>query len=395
MNVWLSVHGRFHAFSLASELRARGALAGLATTYPAFMVRKHLQGADVLRTAPWLEAVRRVAARLPLNRAHTDLWIAEAFGRFAAAQLPVEADIFVGWSGASLEAIPGAQARGMRVIIERGSSHITSQTAVLADEYARFGIRHAPTHPQLIERELAEYAAADAIAVPSIFASQTFERCGIPRRKLIVNPYGVDLQRFTPRTRARRPGPVRVLFVGGIGLRKGVPWLLEASGRLGRSVELHLVGPFDPVSRHIINSRLHTAVVVHGPLRAPALEAVYADADLFCLPSIEEGFPLALLQAMAAGLPVVATPATGASGFLTDGQDGLVVPERNPDALAEALATLAGDEPRRRAMGNAARQRVGRGFSWSDYGSRSVAAYSHLLASGEGLNFLAFGGAAG
>jgi glycosyltransferase involved in cell wall biosynthesis len=331
-----------------------------------------------LITAPTLEFLRRLAPRLPFMP-RVDVAIGRAFGRFAAANMPAEADIFVGWSGASLEAIPVARQRGMHVVLERGSSHIAHQAEILAEAHAEFGDSQGPVDERMIERELAEYAAADMIAVPTRFAAGTFVARGVPQSKLMINPYGADLARFDAVSPAERTtSHCRVLFVGEVGVRKGVPWLLRAFDRLDASFELHLVGPVTPQVRHLLSTtsdRIH----VHGPLRSTALDRAFATADLFCLPSLEEGLPLALLQAMAAGLPIIATPECGARDVITEGVEGSIVPARNADALAAALTSMAA-QPRRQIMGTAAQARVADGFSWAAYGNRAVAAYQGLLA---------------
>lgn len=375
MKVCVAVHGRFHGFDLAGEMHRRGHLAALLTTYPGFAVRRFLPPDLPVASAPWLETWRRLHARLGLSGA-TDLAVGRGFARFVAGHLPSGADLLVGWSGATLEAIAPAKARGMTVVLERGSSHIGHQARVLAGEYARHGVDFRPVDPRMIARELAEYEAADAIAVPTGFARDTFVAAGIPAARIMVNPYGVDLSRFAPPA-ARPEGRPRLLLVGRIGLRKGIPTLLAAFQRLRGLAELHLVGPIEPGMERILAGP-GDGVAVRGPLPGGALAAEYAAAHLFCLPSLEEGLPLTMLQAMAAGLPVVATPETGAADVIEPGREGLIVPSGDADALADALAALLQDRDRREAMGAAARARVASGHSWSDYGERAVDAYARL-----------------
>ena len=103
----------------------------------------------------------------------------------------------------------------------------------------------------------------------------------------------------------------------------------------------------------------------------------YREADVFCLLSIEEGLALVLLQAMAMGLPVIATPNTGAEDLIEDGVHGFIVPARDSEAAAPRLQQLADAPELRRQMGARARARVAEGFGWADYGARARA---HLRA---------------
>ncbi len=381
MKVCISVHGRFHAFALARELHDRNALARLITTYPATIARKFFPSSVPLKTAPWLEILRRAHARffLPGN---PDLWIARQFGRFAASRLPEDADILVGWSGATLEAIAPARNRGMKVVLERGSLHIETQTEVLREEYARWGLPWRGTDPRLIARECAEYEAADSIAVGSRASARSFMARGIPESRLIVNPYGVALPPHRAATDRARPreGRIRILFVGQVGLRKGVPNLLQAFARLRDRADLHLIGPLEPGFDRVLRRLPLESVTLRGPLPGNKLGDEYERADIFCLPSLEEGFGMVVLEAMAAGCPVVASSATGLADLCASEADaGLLVPAGNADALSQALERLMDDSGHRSRLSEGGRRAVAGGFSWSDYGTRAIAAYSELL----------------
>ena len=99
---------------------------------------------------------------------------------------------------------------------------------------------------------------------------------------------------------------------------------------------------------------------------------------MFCLPSWEEGFPLVLLQAMACGLPVVATKETGAGDIITSGVEGEIVPAGDLVALRDALDRLAANPKLASRMGSAAHKRVSRGFDWESYGGRAMKVYEEL-----------------
>ncbi len=376
MKATVSVHGRWHAFELANGLHKRRLLGRLLTTYPAFAARRLLEPGVALKTAPWLEVRRHLYDKFSIG-GKPDAAIARTFGRFAAGNAIGGADILVGWSAATLEAMAPARAIGMKVVIERGSSHIGHQTNVLRQAHADFGFPYAATEPQIIERELEEYQAADLIAVPSRFAADTFVAQGFDAGKLIVNPYGVDLSRFSPGPREGRIP--RVLFAGALGIRKGVPGLLRAFKGLGKLAELHLIGPVEKGFEPILKAHLSENVHVRGALPSAAMAEEFKRADIFCLPSLEEGFPLSLLQAMAAGLAVIATAETGAGDIMIPGQDGLMVNSGDTQSVHEALVRLLENPELRRTLGDAARSRVAGGYSWDDYVDRAVSAYNALL----------------
>lgn len=379
MKVAVAVHGRFHAFDLAAGLHRRGLLARLLTTYPTAIARRFV-GLDMpLQTAPLLEAARRLSEWSGIGGG-LPVWTARRFGEFAAHHMPQSAHLFVGWSGASLEAIRRARERAIVSVLERGSTHILHQRDALRDAHCAWGTAGRLPEPALIEREIAEYDAVDAIMVPTSIASETFVERGIPRAKLVVNPYGIDIERWPAVDRHLRQGPVRILFVGSMGARKGVPLLLKAFSRL-TACELHLVGPIEPGFEPTLRSHLTPGIVIHGPLRGADLTRMFAAADIFCLTSVEEGLALVLLQAMASGLPLVATPATGVMEIGGESEGALVVAP-DSDEVARALDALARDPERRLEIGRRARLRVEAEFTVERYVDRAVAAYGRLLPAG-------------
>ena len=378
LKIVVSVHGRWHGFDLADGLYQRGYLARLLTTYPASVAAKFLPLGVPVMAAPWLELRRRFYEKFPFG-GKPDLAIARAFGKFACRHAVGQVDVLVGWSSATLEAIPLAHEFGTKVVIERGSSHIAHQTEVLSAAYQEFGLDFAGTQPEMIVREEQEYAAADAITVPTQFAASTFTERGLGE-KLIVNPYGVDLTRFSPNAEPNQNTKPRILFVGSVGIRKGVPWLLRAFEGLSNFAELHLIGPVEKGFEKILTQYNMASVTLRGALASDQLPAELKAADIFCLPSLEEGFPLSMLQAMASGLPVITTRETGAEDIIEPGVEGLVPPSKDSAGLTEALRPLVNNAEQRRQMSIAARRRVEQGFSWDDYIDRAIAAYHALVA---------------
>ena len=198
-------------------------------------------------------------------------------------------------------------------------------------------------------------------------------------------PYGVSLESFHPPAPNRERDDVfRIIQVGGVNLRKGCQYLLEAFAGLDLpDAELHFVGPVAPEMEPFRERHASDRVVFRGAVPQDALVAEYGRANVFCLASIQEGFGMVIAQAMACGLPVVATENTCAGDLLHEGVDGFVVPIRDPAALAEKLLWLYRNREACRAMGAFARERIEVGFSWQDYGARALRAYSRAVAAKE------------
>ncbi len=380
MKVSVSVHGRWHAFELATGLFERGKFGQLTTTYPGFIARRFVPVGMKIKSAVLLELRRRLYDHLKLG-IRPDLAVARAFGRFAAHCLDDESDLLVGWSSATLEAIEPARSRGQKIVIERGSSHIVHQTDAMQQACDKYGLKFNGAEPGIVEREIKEYVLADAIAVPTLFAAETFANNGIDASKLIVNSYGVDMKRFYPLENSHDTKVPKIVFVGGVGIRKGVPQLLTAFGCLEREAELHLIGPIEAGFDRLLNKMLPSSgVSIHGSVASGKIPDILRSADIFCLPSLEEGFPLSMLQAMASGLPVVTTKEAGAEDIIAEGKEGMIVPAGDEEPLAGALAHLIDNIDVRRNMGLAARNRVASGYSWDNYVDRALAEYEKLLA---------------
>jgi len=185
-------------------------------------------------------------------------------------------------------------------------------------------------------------------------------------------PNGVDTERFQPGAEPGASRVPRILYVGHLTERKGVLDLIRASQLIrdsGMEHELMLVGgrsdegddEYRRVLREIENSQ--GAVQLVGSVEYDAMPAIYQDADIFCLASWWEAMPLSILEAMASGIPVVATDVGDVSMQVDHGRTGLIVDPKSPDELAEALATVLGDPALRRQMSEAGRRRAVDDFS--------------------------------
>jgi glycosyltransferase involved in cell wall biosynthesis len=186
------------------------------------------------------------------------------------------------------------------------------------------------------------------------------------RASAILNPVRVHPDRDAPRAE-EAGGAFRLLFVGTYGARKGCPELVRAlalAREQGADVSLTFAGKEE---RHgeeahlrglVDELQLDGAVSFAGVVAAKDLPILYRAASAFCLPSYREGLPMALLEAMAAGLPSITCAVGGIGDVVVDGDSGLLVPSGDVDRLAAAIVVLASDEDRRRQMGESARDRV-------------------------------------
>jgi glycosyltransferase involved in cell wall biosynthesis len=209
---------------------------------------------------------------------------------------------------------------------------------------------------------------ADLVVVTSRYQADVAGRVyGVPVSRLAIVPEPIDLSRwqgdFERAPRRSRSGPT-VLSVARMYPRKRLGDLLHAAVELRARVpgaQVRIVG--NGPEREMLD-RLHRelslgdAAVLLGDVSRAALAEEYVNADCFCMPSVQEGFGIVFLEAMAAGLPVVACHAAAIPEVVLDGRTGVLVPPRTPPALAAALVDLLADPERRRALGDEGRRRV-------------------------------------
>jgi glycosyltransferase involved in cell wall biosynthesis len=378
----ISVWGRFHAFDLARELQRIGGLSALITSYPAYITEKFGVERSRVRSCPFGEAISRLGRKVPaLGRwANLDLQGKRLFQRSARRALrSLEGDVFVGWSGTSLPLLRDAKARGMVTVLERGSSHIVEQTKTLLDEHARFGVAFSDTPAETIEQELAEYEEADYIAVPSGFVAESFLQRGFSANKLLLTPYGADLSTFRPAPVAHEP--FRIVQVGGVTIRKGFHHVAEAFAQADiPDSELWFIGGISAEARTYFSKHPDPRITLHGHIPQSDLPAFYNQCDVACLGSVEEGMAMVLLQAAACGLPIVCTHNTGGREVVGDGDEacGIVVPPRDPAAMAAAFRHMHANTTARRRLGTIARKRAESSFAWRHYAERALAHYRRI-----------------
>jgi glycosyltransferase involved in cell wall biosynthesis len=178
---------------------------------------------------------------------------------------------------------------------------------------------------------------AHQITAASSFTRATLVEGGIDPQRIIIIPYGADLSRFTPSSQARSE-KAKVLFVGSVTARKGIGYLLEAWRALKpSSAELVIAGRL-PEETNILHELNHAGVTVMGRVTDRELIKLFQSADLFCMPSIAEGFGLVYLQALACGTPILGTTATAAADIINDHPGvGFVVESRSVESLASSL----------------------------------------------------------
>lgn len=352
LKIAVVVHGRFHAFDLARELLARGHDVTLLTNYPGWAAEPFGISRRRVRSFTLHGVLVRALGRLSAasRRRAPDALPHALFGRWAARELARERwDIIHPFSGIAEELLREPRLAGTPKLLMRGSAHIRTQDRLLAEEERRTGAAlERPSH-WMIAREQREYALADQIVVLSSFARDSFRAEGVAAAKLAVLPLGVDTGAFRPDSkvveeRCRRilaGEPLRVLYVGALSFQKGMWDLATLAAQLDSAqFSIGLVGAVSPeIGALEPTLRRHATLTPALPQRE--LPQHYAQGDIFCFPTIQDGFAMVLTQAQAGGLPIIATTNCAGPDLIREGETGWVVPIRSPEAFAQRLSWCA------------------------------------------------------
>lgn len=338
----LSTTVQSHTFDIARELQRRGLLTALFSGYSKARLRGRGLDGPELRSfpAPGLACVgidRFV--QVEALRRRNETWPKAWFDASVARALPT-CDVFLATSSNATKSGPRAQAKGALWVCDRPCSHILHQDALLTDEYARQGKIWPGIAKSIIDRELREYEAADAILVASKFAERSFLDRGFAQEKIWRIPYGVDVSRFRP---GAPPAPDRfdVLFAGQLAVRKGLSYLFEAFKAVDHPrKKLTLVGLRKGDTEDLL-AKAGPDVEAVGALPQARLAEMMSQSHAVVLPSVEDGFGLVVPQALACGCPIIVSDHAGAADVVEEGVNGYVVPARDVSALTLALQKVA------------------------------------------------------
>lgn len=327
---------------------------------------------EIVDDAPWVELSLAALVRFPwfgrllANRKPFRIvaWFHDRrAARWIARQTGIDA--VIAFQGAALRTLRAARAINAKAILM--ATHPLNHDRIVAEEYKRLGW---PVRQVSVRRLVQEALTADYLVSASRATSEALREIGIPSSRIKEIPYGFD-RRAEDRRRlntggSETTGTTRFLFVGKLSLHKGLHVLREAFGSIrNANVRLTLVGrPVGDCERQIVRDwndpRVHIVEEVDD------IDDAYSHADVFVFPSMVEGFGMVILEAMAAGLPVIVT--TRCSTVVRDGVDGFVIQPGSRDELRERMLQFATCHADRVRLGKNAMQRA-REFTWCGFGN--------------------------
>lgn len=300
-----------------------------------------------------------------------------AFDQYVAGQLHKrKSQCFWGFQGSCLASLKAANAHGKLSICELATAHVTGAKKILGEEI-KLQPEWADSMDNLVfpadyEKRLSEepHVAQYAVAA-SQFTVSTLLDDGIPASRILYLPLGFDVSYIPYQPKLTVDDrPFKFLYAGTVTQRKGISYLLDAMEHLkpGKSAELHIIGGIQG-SGEAFRKRKHL-YIYHTPVSQLELFKLYSHYDALVLPTIFEGFGLVVVEAMAAGLPVITTPHSIGPELIQSGVNGYIVPVRAVEPLAHAMQSLL-DMPTDSylAMSRAAHETATQ-YSWDKYRER-------------------------
>lgn len=335
-----------------------------------------------IKTYPLHEVSRLLAVRLGITSFAT-----QGSGRLSANACHVSLDKKVadrigklrnistvyGYEHCALESFRQGHKQGATCIYDLTSGYWKELQQILVHEVEAFP-EWRSTAPSInfsdsvFSRKDQEIMEADSIVVASTFTKRTIEKHFRIQKKIHMIPYGAPDPVSIDRKKTAN-GKLKVLFVGALGIGKGIPYLLEALKLFGNTLEVTIIG-----SKKGDCSPLNEALARYRWIPSlPNTEVLseMAKHDLFVFPSLFDGFGLVILEALSQGLPVITTDNTGGPDVIEEGVDGFIVPIRSSAAIAEKIDLLDRKRDLLADMSASAKEKA-RLYSWAAYRSRLV-----------------------
>lgn len=256
-----------------------------------------------------------------------------------------QGDIAYLWPGIPLATYQRLKARGCVIVHEAVNTHEAHSKAILDKAYTELNLplTHDITSIKVIE-ETSKLELADYIYTCSPIMTQSMLSNAIPQHKILQTSYGLSITGIFDGVYSKAPIPEKVptfIFVGSIGVRKGVHLLLDYWVKAKLNAKLQLIGNIEPAIKALVDQYLVQDNIEHIAYTND-LASIYRNADVFVLPSLEEGSPLVTYMALGAGLPLLVSP-MGGGGVVTNAQEGFVIDPEDANGWILHLQKLSDD----------------------------------------------------
>jgi len=232
---------------------------------------------------------------------------------------------------------------GGLTFLDAGNSHPDNYLEIMKEEYKRWNIRFPRRYVYHLNRakEMLEYV--DFILSPSNYVTSSFLKRGFNASQVISNIYPVNFINFrrSGHNKIKSNNQLTIICTATISLRKGIFYLLEAFSDIQKKYpksKLILINTFDENLKQLLNKYNKLNIEWIAPVRNEKISELLNTADIFVLPTLEDGFARTVTEALVSGLPVITTNNCGAKDFIIEGENGSIVAIRNSKAIEDAIS---------------------------------------------------------
>lgn len=254
-----------------------------------------------------------------------------------------ERSVFFGYDTGSLEVLTALRSTEWVTVVDQIDPGRAEKQLVLEETGLWPGwATSAPVlHDAYDDRRRQEWEQADIVVVNSAWSREALQQQGVPGNKIHIVPLAYEPpSHVDPLPAAPNPSrrdPFRILWLGSVILRKGIPYLIQAARQMSNApVHFDIVGPLGITDAAVRSAPSN--MTFHGRVPRDQTSSFYQNADAFILPTLSDGFAITQLEAMAHGLPVIATRNCGR--VVEDKHNGLLIPIRDADAIEDAISHL-------------------------------------------------------
>ncbi|MEP2770519.1 MAG: glycosyltransferase family 4 protein [Fulvivirga sp.] len=393
-SVFLSHSGKQHVYHVAQALEQLGYLNKFYTSSYVrdrwlqkiirrsgnkFFSKRFVEGlhGNKIKTHWHYEVKEFLLARLNVDRQKVQeaVYLRDVnFDRMVAAKLSkTNASMFWGFQGSSYESIKSANRHGLKTICELSTGHVIESIKILGEE-AELQPKWSDSFDNLVfpesyrERLEQEPQEANMVIAASSFTKKTLVKSGIKEEKVKVLPLGFD-HRFIPFEEKKEfDSNLKLLYTGRITQRKGVSYLLDAMKHLKGHATLDMIGFVHGKGAGLVG--YDDCYTLLQPMNQHDLFKTYHNYDALILPSLFEGFGLVIVEALAAGLPVITTKNTVGADIIKNDFNGYLVEIRNSKAIEEAVEKLASKTDEEKSQMRANARSTAMKYSWKSYQQR-------------------------
>jgi len=375
---------KFFFPGFAKALNDKNLLSKMYIGYPNIKLNELSSIKEKLRTFPFIHTPLVLLNRWNLSGNSVNNYLEFLDSKSISAYASLRYDNLsnvISMSSMGLEINPKVRKAGFSHIICRSSRHILDQREILIKEKEKWGYPIRVPNERIVERELAEYSMADLIIVPSLICMSSFRNRGVNMEKVKLVYFPSALNNFKRHNFTSNGHKLILTFVGQVNLRKGIPTLLQAFKKINnKNIELYLIGSIDhKFQKYLQDANLMSdGIKITGHLNSEQIRKILNKTSIFIMPSVEEGWPLALMEAISVGCVPIVSNAVCQIEEIPNQDERLIFDAGNESQLADKIQYFIDTPFELHKIAEAMNKQAPLNRNWSDFTKDFLDAFNSL-----------------